>query len=72
LKQHGIIVKTGKLRAKQPTTNILVNNAGKNGQDFFCGINGLPDIDHFKQLIFQNRSPLPAQKLQAPATRNSP
>ena len=24
----------------------------ENGQDFFCGINGLPDIDHLKKLIF--------------------
>ncbi len=26
----------------------------KNGQDFFCGINGLPDIDHLKKLIFHH------------------
>jgi len=26
----------------------------KNGQDFFCGINRLPDIDHLKKLIFHH------------------
>ena len=26
----------------------------ENGQDFFCGIKGPPDIDHLKKLIFNH------------------